>query len=60
MKHLEVLREAGLVEAEPVGRELAHRALGGQLSDVVRRLLQRIGAAWETRLASIKRLAEEG
>jgi DNA-binding transcriptional ArsR family regulator len=59
VKHLEVLRDAGLVEAEQVGRELVHRALGGRLSDVARQL-ERIGAAWETRLASIKRLAEDG
>ena len=32
VKHLEVLRGAGLVEAETVGRELVHRALGGRLA----------------------------
>ena len=32
VKHLEVLRGAGLVEAETQGRELVHRALGGRLS----------------------------
>jgi DNA-binding transcriptional ArsR family regulator len=59
VKHLEVLRGAGLVEAEQVGRELVFRAIGGRLSDVARQL-ERIGAAWESRLASIKRLAEDG
>jgi DNA-binding transcriptional ArsR family regulator len=59
VKHLEVLREAGLVEADQVGRELVHRAIGGRLNDVARQL-ERIGAAWESRLASIRRLAEEG
>jgi DNA-binding transcriptional ArsR family regulator len=59
VKHLEVLRAAGLVEAEQRGRELVHRALGGRLSDVARQL-ERIGSAWESRLAAIKRLAEEG
>ena len=59
VKHLEVLRTAGLVETEQVGREVAYRALGGRLSDVARQL-DRIGAAWETRLTSIKRLAEDG
>jgi DNA-binding transcriptional ArsR family regulator len=57
VKHLEVLRAAGLVEAEQQGRELVHRALGGRLSDVARQL-ERIGHAWDSRLASIKRLAE--
>ena len=59
VKHLEVLRAAGLVESEQRGRELVHRALGGRLSDVARQL-ERIGSAWESRLAAIKRLAEDG
>ena len=59
VKHLEVLRAAGLVETEQRGRELVHRALGGRLSDVARQL-ERIGNAWESRLAAIKRLAENG
>jgi hypothetical protein len=54
-----VLRAAGLVESEQRGRELVHRALGGRLSDVARQL-ERIGSAWESRLAAIKRLAEDG
>ena len=58
VKHLEVLRAAGLVESEQRGRELVHRALGGRLSDVARQL-DRIGSAWESRLAAIKRLAEK-
>ena len=59
VKHLEVLAAAGLVESERVGRELVHRALGGRLSDVAREL-ERIGRSWDTRLATIKRLAEDG
>ncbi len=58
VKHLEVLRAAGLVEAEQQGRELVHRAIGGRLSDLARDL-DRIARAWDRRLASIKRLAEE-
>lgn len=57
VKHLEVLRSCGLVETEQQGRELVHRAVGGRLSDVAREL-ERIGARWEARLATIKRLAE--
>ena len=59
VKHLELLREVGLVEAEQVGRELVHRPIGSRLNDVARQL-ERIGSAWDDRLASIKRLAEEG
>ena len=58
VKHLEVLRGAGLVESEQRGREVVHRALGGRLSDVARQL-ERIGSAWDARLAAVKRLAEE-
>ena len=57
VKHLEVLAAAGLVESERQGREVVHRALGGRLSDVARRL-ERIGQAWDQRLARIKQLAE--
>jgi DNA-binding transcriptional ArsR family regulator len=59
VKHLEVLKAAGLVESQQSGRELVHRALGGRLNDVARQL-ERIGKAWDLRLARIKRLAEEG
>lgn len=59
VKHLEVLAAAGLVESERQGRELVHRALGGRLSDVARQL-ERIGQAWDQRLARIKQLAEDG
>jgi DNA-binding transcriptional ArsR family regulator len=57
VKHLEVLRGAGLVDAEVVGRELVHRAMGGRLSSLARDL-DRIAAGWDRRLAGIKRLAE--
>lgn len=57
VKHLEVLRGAGLVEAELRGRELVHRALGGALSDLARDL-DRIGRTWDDRLSRIKDLAE--
>jgi DNA-binding transcriptional ArsR family regulator len=58
VKHLEVLRAAGLVEAQTRGRELVHRALGGRLSSLARDL-DRIAETWDHRLADIKRLAEE-
>ena len=59
VKHLEVLRAAGLVESEQRGRELVHRAIGGRLNDVAKQL-ERIGHAWDARLRTIKRLAEKG
>ena len=57
VKHLEVLRAVGLVEAERQGREVVHRALGGRLSDLAREL-DGIAVAWEQQLALVKRLAE--
>jgi DNA-binding transcriptional ArsR family regulator len=57
-KHLAVLQEVGLVDSVRVGRELRYRVLGDQLSETARRL-DRIGADWDRRLASIKRIAEE-
>ncbi len=58
VKHIEVLREAGLVESEQRGREVVHRALGGRLSDIARRL-ELIGRGWDAQLARIKELAEK-
>ena len=57
VKHLDVLEAAGLVESEPRGREVVHRALGSRLSSVAREL-DVLAAAWERRLARIKVLAE--
>jgi DNA-binding transcriptional ArsR family regulator len=56
-KHLEVLREVGLVESEQRGREVVHVAVGARLSALAREL-DRIGRSWETRLLRIKELAE--
>lgn len=56
-KHLAVLEAAGLVESRTVGRERRYRALGAELTALGRRL-ERIGSAWETRLARIARIAE--
>ena len=58
VKHIEVLRDAGLVQSEQRGREVVHRAFGGRLSDVAREL-ERIGHAWDAQLARIKELAEK-
>lgn len=56
-KHLAALDAVGLVSGRPVGREVRYRALGARLSDAAREL-ERIGAAWDGRLATIKRIAE--
>lgn len=56
-KHLAVLESVGLVEAVRVGREVRYRALGSSLSSLAREL-DRVGALWEARLATIKEIAE--
>ncbi len=58
VKHLEQLREAGLVDSHRRGREVVYRALGSRLSDLARDL-DRIGERWERRLEHVKRLAED-
>ncbi|MFW6692802.1 ArsR/SmtB family transcription factor [Streptomyces sp. MAR4 CNX-425] len=57
-KHLEVLREVGLVVSEQRGREVVYVAVGARLNALAREL-DRIGRAWDTRLQRIKSLAEE-
>ncbi len=56
-KHLEVLRDVGLVEPEKRGREVVYVADGARLSALAREL-ERVGRSWETRLLRIKELAE--
>lgn len=56
-KHLDVLREVGLVESEQRGREVVYLAVGARLSTLAREL-ERIGRSWETRLLRIKEEAE--
>lgn len=56
-KHLELLRAAGLVEAERHGRELQYRALGARVSEAARSL-DVLARGWDSRLASIKMAAE--
>lgn len=56
-KHLSVLEQVGLVSSSRVGRELQYRVLGAELSATAARL-DRIGAEWDARLATIKSIAE--
>ncbi|MEV8022826.1 metalloregulator ArsR/SmtB family transcription factor [Streptomyces sp. NPDC086554] len=56
-KHLEVLREVGLVESQQQGREVVYLAVGARLGALAREL-DRIGRSWDSRLLRIKALAE--
>jgi DNA-binding transcriptional ArsR family regulator len=56
-KHLAALAEVGLVESNPVGREIRYRSIGARLNDIAAEL-DRIGTEWDTRLARIRSIAE--
>ena len=56
-KHLDVLRQVGLIESEQRGREVVYVAVGARLGALAREL-DRIGRSWETRLLRIKDLVE--
>jgi DNA-binding transcriptional ArsR family regulator len=57
-KHLAVLLEAGLVAARREGREV-HYAVQPDRLEAAAREMAVAATAWSTRLATIKRLAEE-
>ena len=59
IKHLAVLDRAGLVESRRRGREVRFTVRPERL-DAAARDLADLAAAWEARLAAIKRMAEEG
>ena len=59
MKHLAVLDRAGLVSSRKVGREVLYSPRSENLEAVAHRMAQ-LAAAWDTRLAALKRLAETG
>ncbi|NUS17926.1 MAG: helix-turn-helix transcriptional regulator [Streptomyces sp.] len=56
-KHLAVLDRVGLVHATPAGREKHFRVDQAQLARAVAQL-NGVGAAWDSRLRRIKRIAE--
>lgn len=56
-KHLVVLDRVGLVHGTAVGREKQYRVDQAELARAVAQLND-VGAAWDTRLRRIKRLAE--
>jgi DNA-binding transcriptional ArsR family regulator len=57
VKHLAVLDRAGLVEGRREGREVRYAVRAEQLDEATRRLAT-VAEQWDTRLATIKRLAE--
>lgn len=58
IKHLGVLDRAGLVTRERAGREVLYRVEPARLDATARRLAD-LAAAWDTRLAALKALAED-
>ncbi|MER7178384.1 metalloregulator ArsR/SmtB family transcription factor [Streptomyces hyaluromycini] len=56
-KHLAVLDRAGLVHAEPSGRERRYHVDEAQLARAAAQLAS-VGATWDARLRRIKRIAE--
>jgi DNA-binding transcriptional ArsR family regulator len=56
-KHLAVLTRAGLVEGRRRGREVRFAVRPQRLDDATRALAE-VAAAWDQRLAAIKRIAE--
>lgn len=56
-KHLVVLGRVGLVHATTAGREKLFRVDEAQLARAVAQLAQ-VGAAWDSRLQRIRRIAE--
>ena len=59
IKHLAVLGRAGLVERRRVGREVVFALRTEPLADTAHWMAS-VAADWNTRLAALKRLAEEG
>ncbi len=53
-KHLAVLRDAGLVDAEREGRDIRYRATPAPLTDA-QRWLADAGNRWDRRLAALQR-----
>jgi DNA-binding transcriptional ArsR family regulator len=58
IKHLGVLDRAGLVTRRRAGREVRYRVEPARLDATARRIAD-LAAAWDTRLAALKALAEE-
>jgi DNA-binding transcriptional ArsR family regulator len=59
VKHLAVLDRAGLVESRRAGREVRYTVRTEPLDETAR-WMAGIASQWDTRLAAIKQMAEEG
>jgi DNA-binding transcriptional ArsR family regulator len=59
VKHLTVLGRAGLVEARREGREVRYTVRTEPLGETARWMVG-IASQWDARLATIKRMAEDG
>ena len=59
-RHLRVLREAGLIRAEEVGREWRYRIDGDALARLYHGWFERFTPLWEESLVRLKRQVEEG
>lgn len=57
VKHLDVLKDAGLVTGRHIGREVRYSVLPEQLA-VTAAWMKDLSRQWDRRLVSIKRLAE--
>ena len=57
-RHLRVLREAGLVTVEEVGRERLYRLNAPELARIHREWFARFEPVWEESLAALKRRVE--
>ena len=57
IKHLAVLDHAGLVSRRRAGREVRYRVEPARLDATARRIAD-LAAAWDTRLAALRALAE--
>ena len=59
VKHLQALADAGLVVAERHGREQRYRVTPAPLADAMAWMVA-VGAAWDDRLARLRKLVEAG
>lgn len=58
VKHLNVLDQAGLVGSRKVGRDVLYSPRAERLAATARRMSD-LASAWDTRLAALKKLAED-
>jgi DNA-binding transcriptional ArsR family regulator len=57
-RHLRVLRNAGLIEAVPQGREILYRLSDTRGIEEARAYFERVSRGWDQALAAFKKFAE--